>query len=110
MNGSQETKLDVARLWHKGYFLFLFNFITNCVVGRKYNFKQNESIYFPDATEKVMSMKKFHFFLEPDNLVIYFPLYEIAPYSSGIPQFRIPYTLLRDYLKPSYQNILIDNK
>ena len=41
--------------------------------------KQNESIYFPDATEKVMSMKKFHFFLEPDNLVIYFPLYEIAP-------------------------------
>lgn len=39
-----------------------------------------------------------------------FPLYEIAPYSSGIPQFRIPYTLLREYLKPSYQNILIDNK
>ena len=72
--------------------------------------KQNESIYFPDAVEKVTSTKKFHYFLEPDNLVIYFPLYEIAPYSSGIPQFRIPYTLLRDYLKPSYQNILIDNK
>ncbi|MFJ8456794.1 MULTISPECIES: DUF3298 and DUF4163 domain-containing protein [Bacillus cereus group] len=72
--------------------------------------KQNESIYFPDAAEKVMSAKKFHYFLEPDNLVIYFPLYEIAPYSSGIPQFRIPYTLLRDYLKSSYQNILIDNK
>lgn len=72
--------------------------------------KQNESIYFPDATEKVMSAKKFHFFLEPNHLVIYFPLYEIAPYSSGIPQFRIPYTLLREYLKPSYQNILIDNK
>ncbi|HHT7235796.1 MULTISPECIES: DUF3298 and DUF4163 domain-containing protein [Bacillus] len=72
--------------------------------------KQNESIYFPDAVEKVTSAKKFHYFLETDNLVIYFPLYEIAPYSSGIPQFRIPYTLLRDYLKPSYQNILIDNK
>ena len=72
--------------------------------------RQIKSIYFPDATEKVMSTKKFHFFLEPNNLVIYFPLYEIAPYSSGIPQFRIPYTLLREYLKPSYQNILIDNK
>lgn len=72
--------------------------------------KQNESIYFPDAVEKVTSTKKFYYFLEPDNLVIYFSLYEIAPYSSGIPQFRIPYTLLRDYLKPSYQNILIDNK
>ena len=33
--------------------------------------KQNESIYFPDATEKVMSMKSFTS-LEPDNLVIYF--------------------------------------
>ncbi|MGO0731258.1 RsiV family protein [Bacillus shihchuchen] len=41
---------------------------------------------------------------------MYFPLYEIAPYSSGIPQFRIPYTLLREYLKPAYQNILIDSK
>lgn len=72
--------------------------------------KQNERIYFPDAAEKVMSAKKFKYFLEPDHLVIYFPLYEIAPYSSGIPQFRIPYTLLRDSLKPNYQNILIDNK
>ncbi|PFJ08520.1 ferritin [Bacillus cereus] len=72
--------------------------------------KQNKSIYFPDAMEKVMSAKKFHFFLEQNNLVIYFPLYEIAPYASGIPQFRIPYTLLRDYLNPSHQNILIDNK
>lgn len=72
--------------------------------------KQNESIYFPDAAEKVMSTKKFNYFLEPDNLVIYFSLYEIAPYVSGIPQFRIPYTLLRDSLTPNYQNILIDNK
>ena len=54
--------------------------------------------------------EKVSLLLEPNNLVIYFPLYEIAPYSSGIPQFRIPYTLLREYLKPSYQNILIDNK
>lgn len=71
--------------------------------------KQNESIYFPDATEKVMSTKNFHYFLEPEHLVIYFPLYEIAPYASGIPQFRIPYTLLRGVLKPNYQKILIDN-
>ncbi|KEK25147.1 DUF3298 and DUF4163 domain-containing protein [Bacillus gaemokensis] len=72
--------------------------------------KQNESIYFPDAAEKVMSTKKFNYYLEPDHLVVYFSLYEIAPYSSGIPQFRIPYTLLRESLKPNYQNILIDNR
>ncbi|MDM5190549.1 DUF3298 and DUF4163 domain-containing protein [Bacillus sp. DX4.1] len=72
--------------------------------------KQNENIYFPDAAEKAMNAKTFHYFLEPENLVIYFPLYEIAPYASGIPQFRIPYTLLRDVLKPNFQNILIDNR
>ncbi|OWW09574.1 hypothetical protein BUE63_14295 [Bacillus sp. MB353a] len=72
--------------------------------------KKNEGNNVTKETEKEMSTKKFHFILEPNNLVIYFPLYEIAPYSSGIPQIRIPYTLLREYLKPSYQNILIDNK
>ncbi len=30
------------------------------------------------------------FYLEDDYLVIYFGLYEIAPYASGIPEFRIP--------------------
>ncbi|CAM4330394.1 ferritin [Bacillus manliponensis] len=71
--------------------------------------KQNETMYFPDATDKVMSEKKLKYFLEKDNLVIYFPLYEIAPYASGIPQFPIPYTLLTEELKPEYKNILIDN-
>ncbi|MDH2881693.1 DUF3298 and DUF4163 domain-containing protein [Bacillus cytotoxicus] len=72
--------------------------------------KQNESIYFPDAAEKVINTKKFYYFLDPDYLTVYFPLYEIAPYSSGIPQFRISYTLLQNSLKPYYQIILLDKK
>ncbi|ENQ3080205.1 DUF3298 and DUF4163 domain-containing protein [Bacillus multifaciens] len=71
--------------------------------------EQNKENFFPDASEKVMNEKKLKYVLEQDNLMIYFPLYEIAPYVSGIPQFRIPYTLLREVLDPKYQNILIDN-
>lgn len=71
--------------------------------------KQNEKMYFPDAADKAMSEKKLKYFLEREHLVIYFPLYEIAPYASGIPQFYIPYTLLSEELKTEYKNILIDN-
>ncbi|MFD0767361.1 DUF3298 and DUF4163 domain-containing protein [Bacillus sp. CGMCC 1.60114] len=71
--------------------------------------EQNKANFFPDAAEKVMNEKKLKYVLEQGHLMIYFPLYEIAPYVSGIPQFRIPYTLLREVLKPKYQNILIDN-
>ena len=71
--------------------------------------EQNKENFFPDAAEKAMNEKKLKYVLEQENLVIYFPLYEIAPYVSGIPQFRIPYTLLREVLEPKYQNILIDN-
>lgn len=71
--------------------------------------EQNKENYFPDAAEKVMKEKNLKYVLEQDNLMIYFPLYEIAPYVSGIPQFHIPYTLLREVLEPKYQTILIDN-
>ncbi len=30
------------------------------------------------------------FYLEPDSLVIYYQQYDIAPYSAGIPEFRLP--------------------
>ncbi|WP_028401393.1 DUF3298 and DUF4163 domain-containing protein [Ectobacillus panaciterrae] len=70
--------------------------------------QQNKDTFFPDAIEQIQQAKNLKYFLEPEHLIIYFPLYEIAPYSSGIPQFRIPYTLLQDDLKDEYRNILID--
>lgn len=33
------------------------------------------------------------FYIENGNVVVYFTLYEIAPYSTGIPEFRIPISL-----------------
>ncbi|WP_170311538.1 DUF3298 and DUF4163 domain-containing protein [Vallitalea okinawensis] len=38
------------------------------------------------------------FYLEPDSLVIYFDLYQIAPYVKGIPEFRIPYEMFEGHL------------
>jgi hypothetical protein len=70
--------------------------------------EQNKDIYFPDAVEQIQNAKSLKYFLEPEHLIIYFPLYEIAPYSSGIPQFRIPYTLLQSDLKEKYREFLID--
>ncbi|MBO9130670.1 DUF3298 and DUF4163 domain-containing protein [Bacillus sp. 165] len=71
--------------------------------------EQNKENYFPDAIEQVNKTKDFQFFLEPEYLTVYFSLYSIAPYSSGISQFRIPYTLLVSELKPKYRQNLIDN-
>lgn len=40
------------------------------------------------------------------SLVVYFGLYEIAPYSSGIREFAIPLSELRDLLRPSAASLL----
>lgn len=34
------------------------------------------------------------YYVEDDHLVVYFPLYDIAPYACGIPQFKIPLAAL----------------
>lgn len=40
-----------------------------------------------------------NFYLNGGGLVVYFQLYEIAPYASGIPEFTIPYS--RSVFKPT---------
>lgn len=41
------------------------------------------------------------FYVEQNGLVVYFSLYEIAPYSSGFLKFHIPFNSLTDYLEYS---------
>ena len=38
------------------------------------------------------------YYLTKDDIVIFFQLYEIAPYSAGIPEFKIPYSVFKDEL------------
>ncbi|MFU0799523.1 MAG: DUF3298 DUF4163 domains-containing protein [Xylanivirga thermophila] len=42
------------------------------------------------------------FYFKDDSIIIYFELYDIAPYSSGIPEFKIPLRLLKDIILPEY--------
>ncbi|WP_296645495.1 DUF3298 domain-containing protein [Romboutsia sp. 13368] len=45
------------------------------------------------------------FYIQDDNLVIYFDLYEIAPYAAGIPEFTINISKIDHILKPEYKEI-----
>ncbi len=49
----------------------------------------NQAFYIVDAEGSVSSV-------DYQDLVVYFGLYEIAPYASGIPEFKIPFTLIKD--------------
>lgn len=40
-----------------------------------------------------------HFYLTDDSIVIFFGLYEIAPYAAGIPMFEIPFSDLESVMK-----------
>ncbi len=41
------------------------------------------------------------YYLESENLVVYFQTYDYTPYYIGIPEFRIPYTAIADILAPN---------
>ena len=50
-------------------------------------------MYFEDYKNLVEeNLNMDNFYLSKEGLVIYFGLYEIAPYVSGIRTFTIPYT------------------
>ena len=62
--------------------------------------KQNKGIYeFKSIGDKQK------FYIQDDNLVVYFDLYEIAPYAAGIPEFIINVNKIDHILKPEYKEI-----
>lgn len=69
----------------------LQNNITNQITE---DLKENPGSYFDDyATLVKNSFNPKSFFLVPNGFVIYFQQYDIAPYSSGLPEFEIPLRL-----------------
>lgn len=53
--------------------------------------------------ETISSDQKFY--VEDDNLVIFFDLYEYTPYAFGFPEFRIPLSLLGNVLSEEFAEI-----
>ena len=53
--------------------------------------KRHPELYFPEAAQTVEALKgKYPFYLDGQNLIVYFQLYDIAPYAAGIPEFVFP--------------------
>ena len=53
----------------------------------------DDTIYFDDyACLTVRYFNERQFYLTPEGIVVYYQQYEIAPYSTGIPTFVIPYS------------------
>lgn len=46
------------------------------------------------------------FYIKDDNIVLFFDLYEIAPYVAGIPEFTIDKGIINDLLRDKYKEIL----
>lgn len=56
-------------------------------------FSNNQTYYFEDYKDNVpKEFRENNFYLTPNGIVIYFQQYDIAPYSSGLPQFLIPFS------------------
>lgn len=59
----------------------------------KRQIKLNSEAYFDDGAVFQSISEEQPFYLIEDGIVIYFGLYEIASYSSGIRYFKIPFAL-----------------
>lgn len=70
----------------------------------KRQIKLNLKAYFDDGAVFQSISKEQPFYLIEDGIVIYFGLHEIAPYSSGIRYFKIPFSLFETYLRVKQNN------
>lgn len=59
--------------------------------------KLNPEAYFENGAAFQSISPEQPFYIIEDGIVIYFGLYEIAPYSSGIRYFKIPFSLFETY-------------
>ena len=61
---------------------------------------QNKGIY---EFSSIKENQKFY--IQDDNIVIYFDLYDIAPYAAGIPKFKINIKNINHILKEEYLDV-----
>ncbi|MGG6432883.1 DUF3298 and DUF4163 domain-containing protein [Anoxybacillus sp. D401a] len=62
--------------------------------------KKENDLYFDNAIAVVQKMTNDQpYYITKDGIVVYYGLYEIAPYAAGIREFLIPFSILRPYMK-----------
>lgn len=62
------------------------------------NLADNPDIYFDDYKELIVkNFNQDSFYMSPNGITIYYQQYDIAPYSTGIVEFTIPYCVIGWY-------------
>ena len=62
---------------------------------------ENPELYFESAAETVKNYKNnYDYYINGDKLVVFFPLYDIAPYAGGLQFFDFSAEELKNLLKP----------
>lgn len=91
--------------------LFKKNIDYKSIINEKINKQIDEKIKEYGESTPIYDFKGIkdnqQFYLQDNNLVIYFELYEIAPYAAGIPKFEIPLKELKDVLNEKYKELLL---
>jgi len=92
--------------------LFMANVDYKSIINREINrqielnMQKGDGMYFEgDMGFKSISDKQ-DFYLDGDNLVICFGQYEIAPYASGMPEFKIPLAFLKPNLNEHFLSLV----
>lgn len=86
-NLSTGEKLAINDLFKSNAF---YKEIINKEIDNQIN--KNKGIYFPKYFKGISDNQCFS--IDKDNLIIYFQQYDIAPYATGIPEFKIPHSKL----------------
>ncbi|MCY6369983.1 PdaC/SigV domain-containing protein [Clostridium ganghwense] len=64
------------------------------------NMKSNKNMYFKGSLDVVNTISNNQsFYIEDGNIVVYYGLYEIAPYAAGIQPFKIPFSSFKKGMK-----------
>ena len=84
----KEKLITLKELFVQGY---PYADIINKSIKEEIN--KNPENYFDSGNEFKGISENQGFYIENDNLVIYYQLYDIAPYVFGIPEFKIPLKL-----------------
>lgn len=62
--------------------------------------EKEPDMYFGNAVDVVKELKDGQpYYLTPKGMVVYYGVYEIAPYAAGIREFLIPFSTLKPYLR-----------
>lgn len=76
----------------KPYTDYTHMLIQEIIAQAEENLKENPFIYFDDYKNLIIKNFNPHsFYMSPDGITIYYQQYDIAPYSTGIVEFTIPY-------------------